>query len=106
MFQLNEVQSRDSILISSYRYSNYYMVTILISATVSCTTMGPKAFPTSTESPTDPSTVGAQSGLIAAIVSPFTVIVIGLLVVILFIVGVLVYKRQRKTLQGMYTHIR
>ena len=63
--------------------------------------MDPKAY---TESPTDPSAVGAQVGLIAAIVSPFTVVVIGLLVVILFFVGVLVYKRRRKTLQGTCMH--
>ena len=79
------------------------MVTVLISAMISCSAVDPKAFPTTTASPTDQSAVGAQAGLIAAIVSPVTVIVIGL-IVILLLVSALVYKRRRKSLQGMYTH--
>ena len=78
------------------------MVTILISATISCTAVDPKAFPTTTASPTDQSAVGAQAGLIAAIVSPFTVIVIVLSTAILFLVSALVYKRRSRALQDIH----
>ena len=57
---------------------------------------------TFTESPTDPTAVGAQAGLIAAIVSPFSVIMIVLSIVVLFLVSVRVYKRRSRPLQGIH----
>ena len=75
---------------------------IMITGTFSCPLSSPTTtlpLPTSISTPftTDPSAVGAQAGLIAAAVSLITVIVI-----ILFLVSILVYKRRRESLHGVH----